>query len=130
MDQAVTPTGCGIHVDRARIDFDLENSPFIKEELDAPLQEAIAGDYRVRAGWYDVSELAALDAEPWSMKPPAAQVGSIRVVRIHGLDAQPCGGTHVATTGDLARLHVSRLQKKSRHNRRITLLDSHGEPPG
>lgn len=120
-------TGCGIHVDRARIDFDLETSPFSKEDLDARLQEAIAGDYPVSAGWYDVSELAALDAEPWSVKPPAAQDGSIRVVRIHGLDAQPCGGTHVATTGELAGLHVSRIQKKSRHNRRVTLLDSDGE---
>lgn len=122
-------TGCAIHADRARIDFDLETSPFSKEDLDAWLQEAIVSDYTVSAGWYDVSELAALDAEPWSVKPPAAQDGSIRVVRIQGLDAQPCGGTHVAATGELTGIHVSRIQKKSRHNRRITILDSDGEPP-
>jgi hypothetical protein len=41
------------------------------------------------------------------------------------IDLQPCGGTHVARTGEIGRVSIGKIEKKGRQNRRvsITLLD-------
>ena len=41
------------------------------------------------------------------------------------IDLQPCGGTHVARTGEIGALRLGKIEKKGRMNRRIYLhLDS------
>ena len=37
------------------------------------------------------------------------------------IDLQPCGGTHVARTGEIMPLLVAKIEKKGRQNRRVTL---------
>jgi misacylated tRNA(Ala) deacylase len=37
------------------------------------------------------------------------------------VDLQPCGGTHVHSTGEIGALIVSKIEKKGRQNRRIRL---------
>ena len=59
-----------------------------------------------------------------SVQPPRG-AGRIRLLEISGVDLQPCGGTHVASTGEIGRLVVTRVENKGRHNRRVHLvLDS------
>lgn len=55
----------------------------------------------------------------------AAGAATIRIVEIEGIDRQPCGGTHVRATGEIGRVLVTRIEKKSRQNRRVvvTLAD-------
>jgi misacylated tRNA(Ala) deacylase len=36
-----------------------------------------------------------------------------------GIDLQPCGGTHVARTGEVGALVLGKIEKKGRQNRRI-----------
>lgn len=55
-----------------------------------------------------------------SVRPPSG-AGQVRLVRIGEIDLQPCGGTHVATTAEIGRVQVTRIEKKSRHNRRVSL---------
>jgi misacylated tRNA(Ala) deacylase len=38
------------------------------------------------------------------------------------VDLQPCGGTHVKTTGEIGRLRVSKIEKKGRQNRRVHVV--------
>ena len=56
-----------------------------------------------------------------SVKPPIGS-GKVRLVVIGengSIDLQPCGGTHVRTTGEIGRVVVSKIEKKGKLNRRI-----------
>jgi misacylated tRNA(Ala) deacylase len=58
-----------------------------------------------------------------SVKPPTGS-GRVRLVAIGAdgaVDLQPCGGTHVRSTGEIGRLTVTKIEKKGRLNRRIRL---------
>jgi misacylated tRNA(Ala) deacylase len=59
-----------------------------------------------------------------SVRPPTGQ-GRVRLVRIgqgaDQVDLQPCGGTHVARTGEIGLVSVAKIENKGRQNRRITL---------
>jgi misacylated tRNA(Ala) deacylase len=43
------------------------------------------------------------------------------LVAIEGIDLQPCGGTHVARTGEIGRVLVTDIEKKGKQNRRVRL---------
>ena len=48
----------------------------------------------------------------------------MRLVRIGDetlIDLQPCGGTHVARTGEIGPIRVAKIENKGRQNRRITV---------
>jgi misacylated tRNA(Ala) deacylase len=55
-----------------------------------------------------------------AVKPPIGQ-GKVRLIRISGLDLQPCGGTHVASTAEIGEVVVTKIQKKGRLNRRVSI---------
>src|SRR5580698_4791408 len=96
-------TGGAVGADKSRLDFDLPNPP-PKEEIEAGLNALIAADHPVRIEWVDES---VLDTDPglvrtMSVQPPRG-TGRLRLIRIGQgetpTDLQPCGGTHVASTG-------------------------------
>jgi misacylated tRNA(Ala) deacylase len=118
-------TGGSVGVDRSRLDFDLPNPP-TKEAIETALIELIAADHPVRAEWVDES---VLDTDPGlvrtlSVKPPRG-AGRLRLVRIGAgeqpVDLQPCGGTHVARTGEIGRVRVAKMESKGRQNRRVVI---------
>ena len=60
-----------------------------------------------------------------SVKPPQ-NVEFVRLVRIgtsdNIIDLQPCGGTHVKSTREIGKLFVSKVEKKGRMNRRVSVV--------
>ena len=42
------------------------------------------------------------------------------------IDLQPCGGTHVRSTGEIGGLRIGRIEKKGRENRRVNLHFAEG----
>ncbi|MFC3125678.1 alanyl-tRNA editing protein [Pseudoroseomonas globiformis] len=119
-------TGGQIGTDRSRLDFDLAEPP-PKEWLSDRLIALAAEDHPVTTRWITEAEL---DANPGlvrtlSVQPPRGS-GQVRLVRIGGdaspVDMQPCGGTHVARTGEIGRITVSKLENKGRQNRRVYLV--------
>jgi misacylated tRNA(Ala) deacylase len=58
-----------------------------------------------------------------SVAPPRG-AGRLRLMRIGDdalVDLQPCGGTHVARTGEIGRIAVVKIENKGRQNRRIII---------
>ena len=119
-------TGGQIGAEKSRLDFDLPAAPE-REAIEAGLAALIAADHPVSAEWVDES---VLDTNPGlvrtlSVKPPRG-TGRLRLVRIGPagtpVDLQPCGGTHVARTGEIGALRVAKIENKGRQNRRITLV--------
>ncbi|MGE5094417.1 MAG: alanyl-tRNA editing protein [Betaproteobacteria bacterium] len=113
--------GCSITKDYARLDFDMVE-PLDREHLERELAKLVAGRHAVRTVWITDEEL---DAKPelvrtMSVKPPRG-VGRVRLLEIEGVDLQPCGGTHVANTGEIGALKVVKIEKKSARTRRVVL---------
>ncbi|MEX0371706.1 MAG: alanyl-tRNA editing protein [Tateyamaria sp.] len=123
-------TGGSISAGRGRLDFDMPDAPENRDEIESVLNNYVSADLRVGAEWITEAEL---DANPdlvktLSVQPPRG-AGRIRLVRIgegaDTVDLQPCGGTHVARTGEIGALRIGKIEKKGRMNRRIYLhLDS------
>jgi len=117
-------TGGSVGADRSRLDFDLPSSP-PKEAIEAGLNALVAADLPVRIEWVDE---AVLDTDPglvrtMSVKPPRG-TGRLRLMRIGDgdlVDLQPCGGTHVARTGEIGPIQVVKIENKGKQNRRIII---------
>ena len=60
-----------------------------------------------------------------SVKPPQ-NAEFVRLVRIGDddrvIDLQPCGGTHVQSTAEIGKLFISKIEKKGRVNRRVSVV--------
>ncbi len=118
----VPVTGCGISPDAGRIDFDLPESTLERDTLTVQLNALIDRDTPVRIDRITPEELAA---QPQLVRTigaaPPVGTSAIRIVEIDGIDRQPCGGTHVRATGEIGRVAVTRIEKKSRQNRRVVV---------
>ena len=118
-------TGGQIGAEKSRLDFDLPAAPD-RDTIEAGLAGLVAANHPVSTEWVDES---VLDSNPGlvrtlSVKPPRG-TGRLRLVRIGPADApvdlQPCGGTHVAATGEIGAVRVLKIENKGKQNRRITL---------
>ena len=113
--------GCSITRDYARLDFDMIE-PLDREHLERELARLVEEAHDVRTVWITDEEL---DRQPelvrtMTVKPPRG-LGRVRLLRIEGVDLQPCGGTHVANTREIGRLRVAKIEKKSARSRRVVL---------
>ena len=116
-------TGGQIGADKGRLDFNLPDTQLDKEAITAALNRLIDEDHPVQPRWITDEELAAQPdlVRTMSVKPPSGS-GRVRLLDIAGVDLQPCGGTHVARTGEIGRVRVGKIENKGRHNRRINIL--------
>jgi misacylated tRNA(Ala) deacylase len=122
----VAVTGGQIGAERSRLDFNMPEPPD-KQAIEAALNALIAADHPITSEWVDES---VLDTNPemvrtLSVKPPRG-TGRLRLVRIGAgatpVDLQPCGGTHVAHTGEIGPMTVAKIENKGKMNRRIVLV--------
>jgi misacylated tRNA(Ala) deacylase len=122
--------GGAISATHGRLDFNMPDAPGDRAALEDTLRRFVEQDARVSDGWITQSEL---DAAPhlvrtMAVKPPRG-TGDVRLVRIgeenDWIDLQPCGGTHVARTGEIGAVRLGKIEKKGLLVRRIYLhLDS------
>ncbi|MBQ2648545.1 MAG: alanyl-tRNA editing protein [Achromobacter sp.] len=115
-------TGCSISPDSARIDFDLPESTLDKADLTERLNTLIQARTDVTVNTITPEELAAQpDLVRTVGAAPPGGATRIRIIEIPGVDRQPCGGTHVANTGEIGPVTVTKIEKKSRTNRRVVV---------
>ena len=118
-------TGGNISAAKSRLDFDT-SEPIDKEDITRQLMELVDANSSVSHRWVADEEL---DAQPdlvrtMSVKPPRGS-GQVRLLEIEGIDLQPCGGTHLNSTGEVGQVRVSKVENKGKHNRRVNIvLDS------
>jgi len=112
-------TGGSVSEGRARLDFDLPD-PIDKAEVTQALNKMIQQDKPRRFRWITDEELQSQQelVRTMSVSPPVGQ-GRVRLVEFEGIDLQPCGGTHVARSGEIGPVRVSKIEKKGKQNRRV-----------
>ena len=115
-------TGGQIIDGKGRLDFDLPDATLDKGEITAAVNRLIAENHAVRPRWITDDELAGQPdlVKTMSVRPPVGQ-GRVRLLAIEGVDLQACGGTHVAATGEIGPVEVTKIEKKGRHNRRVVI---------
>lgn len=119
-------TGGSIGAEKGRLDFDMPEAPEDKQALSDALNALIDRDLAVNEDWITDAELEANPGlvKTMSVAPPKG-AGQVRLVRIgtedEQVDLQPCGGTHVASTGEIGRVRVGKIEKKGKRNRRVYL---------
>ncbi len=118
-------TGAAVSEDDSRVDFDMPDQSVTKEEVTARLMELVQANHPVLIGTIGEEELAANPTLVKSkhVRPPSG-TGRIRLVSIGengAIDSQPCGGTHVKSTGEVGDIHIGKIEKKGRENRRFRI---------
>jgi len=116
--------GGSIGQGRGRLDFDMPDAAIDKLALADDLNSMVTSDLPVSESWITDAQLRARPelVKTMSVMPPMGQ-GRVRLIAIGEgdarIDLQPCGGTHVARTGEIGVLRVGKIQNKGRQNRRI-----------
>ena len=116
-------TGGQIGAEESRLDFDMPDGGIDREAVTRQLMAHVEADHPVTTEWITDEALAANPGlvKTMQVKPPTGS-GRVRLVRIgQDLDLQPCGGTHVRSTAEIGEVHVARVEKKGRINRRVRL---------
>ncbi|HEY7995709.1 MAG TPA: alanyl-tRNA editing protein [Steroidobacteraceae bacterium] len=115
-------TGGNIVPDKARLDFDIELSQLSAERIEDETNALIASAVATETVWITDAEL---DAQPdlvktMSVQPPRG-AGQVRLLKIPGIDLQPCGGTHVANIKEIGAIKVLRIRSEGKHNKRVEI---------
>ncbi len=115
-------TGGNIAPDKARLDFDIDMSLLDGARIERETNALIARGVPTETVFITDEEL---DARPelvktMSVQPPRGG-GRVRLLRIPGIDLQPCGGTHVRNIAEIGGIRVLKIRSEGRRNRRVEI---------
>ena len=118
-------TSANVGEDESRVDFDMPLLPGPKQEISAAIMHLVEEDHPIFDQWIDEAEL---EANPDLVKSknvlPPRGAGKIRLICIgedSSIDSQPCGGTHVKSTAEVGAVHIGKIEKKGKENRRFRI---------
>ncbi|MGC0152398.1 alanyl-tRNA editing protein [Chromobacterium vaccinii] len=116
-------TGGNLTAESGRLDFDLpEGMELDKEHIEVELNRLVEADLAVTVR---MTSGEALKAQPELIKTmsvtPPLHLPEIRLIEVAGVDLQPCGGTHVARTGEIGRVRVKKIESKGARNKRVVV---------
>jgi misacylated tRNA(Ala) deacylase len=115
-------TGGNIAPDKARLDFDIDMSLLEAEGIERETNALIARGIETETVWITDEEL---DARPelvktMSVQPPRG-AGRVRLLKIPGIDLQPCGGTHVRNIAEIGGIRVLKIRSEGKRNKRVEI---------
>mgnify|MGYP000262337982 CR=1 FL=1 len=118
-------TGAAVSEDDSRVDFDLPDAGVTKEGVTEELMKLVNANHPIFTRWITEEELNANPGlvKSKNVRPPIG-AGRIRLVCIGEnsvVDSQPCGGTHVSETQEVGEIHIGKIEKKGRENRRFRI---------
>ncbi len=117
-------TGASVSEDDSRVDFDMTET-IDKDEVTAKLMELVNANHPVFLQWITDEDLAANPGivKSKNVRPPMG-LGRVSLVCIgenSSVDSQPCGGTHVSETQEVGAIHIAKIEKKGKENRRFRI---------
>ena len=114
-------TGGNMEPGEARMDFNLPDLPEgFKATVEDRVNAEVAADRAVTVRVLPRAEALAIPdiiRTQTNLVPP--EETEVRIVDITGLDVQADGGTHVASTRQIGRVQVVKVENKGRQNRRV-----------
>jgi misacylated tRNA(Ala) deacylase len=115
-------TGGNISPEKARLDFDIDMSLLDAERIEHETNALIARGIETETVWITDEEL---DARPelvktMSVQPPRG-AGRVRLLKIPGIDLQPCGGTHVKNIAEIGGIRVLKIRSEGKRNKRVEI---------
>jgi misacylated tRNA(Ala) deacylase len=115
-------TGGNIAPAKARLDFDIDMSLLDAQKIESETNAILARGIDTETVWITDEEL---DARPelvktMSVQPPRGS-GRVRLLRIAGVDLQPCGGTHVRNIAEIGAIRVLKIRSEGKRNRRVEI---------
>lgn len=116
-------TGGNMEPGTARMDFNLPEVPSdFKTRLEDLINAEVIADRRVDVRVLERDEALALpDIIRTQSNLIPADEQEIRIVDIVGLDVQADGGTHVASTSQVGKVQIVKVESKGKANRRVRL---------
>ncbi len=122
-DYGALVTGGNMEPGAGRMDFEFERmSGDLVDEIEAKVNAELALGRDVRVNVLPREEAFAIPdliRTKVNLLPPGIE--EIRTIEIVGLDLQADGGTHVANTHEVGRIHVTGYESKGRINKRIRI---------
>jgi misacylated tRNA(Ala) deacylase len=122
-DYGVPVTGGNMEPGEARLDFDFpEVPPGFKDKLTEALNAEVQADRAIEVRVLPREEAYALGPiikTATDLLPPELEV--VRLIDVTGLDLQADGGTHVASTRQIGRIEVTKVENKGRGFRRVRI---------
>jgi len=116
-------TGGNMEPFAARMDFDLPDLPEgFKDAVQAACNAEIAAGRRIAVRVLprdDAFAIPDIIRTATNLVPP--DVKEVRIVDIVGLDQQADGGTHVASTAQIGRIEVAKIESKGKGFRRLRI---------
>ena len=114
-------TGGNMEPGEARMDFNLPDLPEgFKATVEERVNVEVTADRAVEVRVLPRAEALAIPdiiRTQTNLIPPDET--EVRIVDITGLDTQADGGTHVASTRQIGRVQVTKVENKGRQNRRV-----------
>ncbi|PZG04754.1 alanyl-tRNA editing protein [Nonomuraea aridisoli] len=122
-DYGCLVTGGNMDEMSARMDFNLpEVPPGFKEAVEDACNAEIVADRRIDVRVLPRAEAFAIpDIIRTATNLVPETVQDVRIVDIVGLDTQADGGTHVASTKQIGRIKVAKIESKGRGFRRLRI---------
>jgi misacylated tRNA(Ala) deacylase len=117
-------TGSNMEPLEGRLDFNLDSIPEgFKDAVEASLNAEILADRAITSYSLPREEALAIPdviRTAANLLPPEIEI--VRIVDISGLDVQADGGTHVASTQQVGRMRVTKVENKGKGFRRIRVV--------
>jgi alanyl-tRNA synthetase len=101
----------GFHLTDDTLTIDLDKKNLQPDDIDRAedlANQVVFEDRPVTAHFVTAAELAQLPLR----KPPKVET-NIRIVQVEGFDWSPCGGTHVARTGQIGLVKIVKTERMS-----------------
>src|ERR1700678_3690907 len=122
-DYGALVTGGNMEPLTARMDFDLPELPAgFKDAVEAACNAEVGAGRRIDARVLPREQAFAIPdiiRTATNLVPP--EVAEVRIIDISGLDQQADGGTHVASTSQIGKIHVVKIENKGRGFRRLRI---------
>lgn len=117
-------TGASVGEDESRVDFDMTDT-IERADVTEKMMQLVTENHPVFVNWITDDELRANPniVKSKNVRPPLG-LGRVSLVCIgenSAVDSQPCGGTHVSETQEVGAIHIAKIEKKGKENRRFRI---------